>query len=137
MKWARPLSARKWVWVVPVMLLVLLAGHGVILYYVSSHVSLSATGLSVAIVLLLIKHMGLFSRCTRCSSGAIRGTGRYRERYRAPWVAMFARAVTRTHPSDLMHGRFGGVTGSPDPDLDDGRLRGPKPGSSNKAGGNR
>jgi hypothetical protein len=44
------------------MLMVLLVGHGVILYYVVSHVSLSAAGLSVAIVLLLIKHMGLFSR---------------------------------------------------------------------------
>jgi hypothetical protein len=38
---------------------VLLAGHGAILYYVSSHVMLSVAVLSSAILLLVIKHVGL------------------------------------------------------------------------------
>ncbi|MEO7985823.1 MAG: hypothetical protein ABI766_04765 [Gemmatimonadales bacterium] len=51
--------AVKRVWMLPVLVIVLLAGHGVILYYVSSHVMLSAAVLSGAIVLLMIKHVGL------------------------------------------------------------------------------
>jgi hypothetical protein len=40
----------------------LLAGHGVILYYVSSHVALSAAALSGAVILLVMKHVGLFGQ---------------------------------------------------------------------------
>jgi hypothetical protein len=58
MMWQPHLPPRRRVWVFPVLLVVLLAGHGVILYYLSSHVMLSAAVLSVAIVLLLIKHVG-------------------------------------------------------------------------------
>ncbi|MGI8519142.1 MAG: hypothetical protein ACR2MC_00795 [Actinomycetota bacterium] len=43
----------------PLLVIVLLAGHGVILYYVSSHVVLSATVLSGVIILLVINHVGL------------------------------------------------------------------------------
>ena len=42
----------------PVLVIVLLAGHGVVLYYASSHVKLSAAILSGAIILLVIKHAG-------------------------------------------------------------------------------
>ncbi len=42
-----------------VLVTALLAGHGAILYYVSSHVMLSAAVLSGAIILLVIKHLGL------------------------------------------------------------------------------
>ena len=45
-------------WILPI-LLVLLAGHGVILYYLSSHVMLSTAVLSGAMILLVIKHVGL------------------------------------------------------------------------------
>ena len=34
--------ARRRVWMVPVLVIVLLAGHGIIVYYVSSHVVLPA-----------------------------------------------------------------------------------------------
>lgn len=54
------LLARRRVWILPVLVIVLLAGHGVILYYVSSQVLLSAAVLSGAIILLVIKHVGLF-----------------------------------------------------------------------------
>jgi membrane protein YdbS with pleckstrin-like domain len=53
------LLARRRVWVLPVLMIVLLVGHGVILYYASSHVMLSAAVLSGAIILLVIKHVGL------------------------------------------------------------------------------
>lgn len=46
----------------PVLLVGLLAGHGVILYYVSSHVALSAAALSGAVILLVMKHVGLFGQ---------------------------------------------------------------------------
>jgi hypothetical protein len=53
------LLARRRVWMLPVLGIVLLAGHGVILYYVSSHVMLSVAVLSGAIILLVLKHVGL------------------------------------------------------------------------------
>lgn len=53
------LPAPRRFWMLPVLLVVLLAGHAVILYYVSSHVTLSAAVLSGAIILLVIKHLGL------------------------------------------------------------------------------
>lgn len=56
------LFARRRVWVLPGLLIVLLAGHGVILYYVSSHVMLSAAALSAIIILLVIKHAGVLGR---------------------------------------------------------------------------
>ena len=46
-------------WTLLVLIVVLLAAHGVVLYYVSSHVVLSAAVLWGAIILLLIKHVGL------------------------------------------------------------------------------
>lgn len=38
---------------------VLVAGHGIILYYVSSHMALSAAALSGVVILVIIKHLGL------------------------------------------------------------------------------
>jgi hypothetical protein len=38
---------------------VLIAGHGFILYYVSSHMALSAAAISTLIIVLVIKHLGL------------------------------------------------------------------------------
>jgi hypothetical protein len=40
---------------------VLIAGHGFVLYYVSSHLALSAAAISGLIILLVIKHLGLLS----------------------------------------------------------------------------
>jgi hypothetical protein len=48
-------------WVLLVILVVLLAGHGTILYYVSSHLTLSAGLLLGAMTLLVIKYV-LFRR---------------------------------------------------------------------------
>jgi hypothetical protein len=53
------LLARRRVWLLPVLAVVLLAGHGAILYYVSSYVVLSVAVLSSAILLLVITHVGL------------------------------------------------------------------------------
>jgi hypothetical protein len=41
------------------LVIVLLLGHGAVLYYVSSHVVLSAAVVSGAIIFLVIKHVGL------------------------------------------------------------------------------
>ena len=39
--------------------IVLIAGHSIILYYFASHVTLSAAVVSGAIVLVVIKHLGV------------------------------------------------------------------------------
>jgi hypothetical protein len=44
----------------PVGIVVLIAGHGIMLYYVSAHTALSATVVSGVIILVVIKHLGLF-----------------------------------------------------------------------------
>ena len=51
--------ARRHLWMLAVLLAMFLAGHAVILYYVSSHVGRTALILSGAITLLVIKHLGL------------------------------------------------------------------------------
>jgi hypothetical protein len=38
---------------------VLIAGHGVILYYVSSHMALSTAAIAGVIALVVVKHLGL------------------------------------------------------------------------------
>jgi hypothetical protein len=53
------LLAHRRFWILPVLVVVLLAGHGVMLYYGFSHVIPSAAALSGAILLLVIKHLGL------------------------------------------------------------------------------
>lgn len=55
------LLARRRGWMLTLLVSVLLAGHGLILSYASSHVTLSAGVLSGAIVLLVIKHLGLLA----------------------------------------------------------------------------
>jgi len=42
-----------------VAVVVLIAGHGIILYYVSSHTALSAAAVLGVILLVVIKHLGL------------------------------------------------------------------------------
>ena len=54
-----PRLGRRRVWVLPVLVIVLLAGHGIILSYVSSHMVLPAAVLLGVIMVLVIKHMGL------------------------------------------------------------------------------
>jgi hypothetical protein len=51
--------ARRRVWMLPVLVVGLLAGHGIILYNVSSHVLLPAAVLLGVIMVLVIKHVGL------------------------------------------------------------------------------
>ena len=53
-------SQPRWrVSVVAALAVILIAGHGVILYYASSHVALSAGLVSGVILLIVIKHLGL------------------------------------------------------------------------------
>jgi hypothetical protein len=62
-----------------VLLVVLVVGHGLILSYVSSHLVLSTTVLSGAVLLLLVKHVGVFGlihariRRRRLPNGSRRG----------------------------------------------------------------
>ena len=53
--------ARRPVWLLMVLLLVLLAGHGIILAYVSSHLMLSGGLLLGVMVLVLARHLGLLA----------------------------------------------------------------------------
>jgi hypothetical protein len=77
------LLARRRVWLLPVLVIVLVAGHGVILYSVSSYMTLSAAVVSGVLILLLLKHVGLlgslYSLFRRRRSGRpatrINGTG--------------------------------------------------------------
>jgi hypothetical protein len=57
MKGRSRLHTRPWLLLVGVA--VLIAGHGVIMYYVSSHLALSAALVSGVIGLVVIKHLGL------------------------------------------------------------------------------
>ena len=46
-------------WIALAGAVVLIAGHGVILYYVSSHMALSAAAIAGVIALVAVKHLGL------------------------------------------------------------------------------
>ena len=54
-------GARARIWVLAVAAITLIAGHGIVLYYFSSHVALSALVVSGAIILMVIKHLGLLA----------------------------------------------------------------------------
>jgi hypothetical protein len=53
------LLARRRFWILASLVVVLIAGHGFILSYVSSHLALSGAVLSGAVILLVVKHLGL------------------------------------------------------------------------------
>jgi hypothetical protein len=53
----RGLLTRPWILLITVAILI--AGHGIVLYYVSSHTTLSAAVLTSVIILVVIKHLGL------------------------------------------------------------------------------
>lgn len=59
MKGHRRLLARGWILAAAVVLLI--AGHGIILYHVSSHVALSVSIVAGVVILVVIKHLGLLS----------------------------------------------------------------------------
>ena len=48
---------RLWLWIA--VAAVLMAGHGVILFYVSSHMAVSAAVIVGVILLVVVKHVGL------------------------------------------------------------------------------
>lgn len=45
-------------WAVALLTLILIAGHGFILYYASSHMALSAGVVAGVVLLIVIKHLG-------------------------------------------------------------------------------
>jgi hypothetical protein len=53
------LFARPWILLLPAAILI--AGHGIVLYYISSHTTLSVGVLASAIILVVIKHLGLLA----------------------------------------------------------------------------
>jgi ubiquinone/menaquinone biosynthesis C-methylase UbiE len=48
-------------WILPVIAVILIGGHGIILYYFSSHLALSFAVVLGLIILLVVKHLGLFA----------------------------------------------------------------------------
>ena len=52
---------RRRIWMLAVLAVMLIAGHGIVLYYASSHLALSAGLVSGLILLIVIKHLGLLS----------------------------------------------------------------------------
>ena len=55
----KPLHARPWL--LAAVIIALVAGHAIVLYYFSSHVALSAAAVSGVVVLLVVKHLGLLA----------------------------------------------------------------------------
>jgi membrane protein YdbS with pleckstrin-like domain len=53
------MKGRNRLWIVAAVAAVLIVGHGVILYYFSSHFALSAAVAGGVAVLIIIKHLGL------------------------------------------------------------------------------
>ena len=47
------------VWIVAVLAVLIVAAHGSVLYYASSHMALSAGIIAASVVLIAIKHLGL------------------------------------------------------------------------------
>ena len=50
---------RRRIWMLALLAVMLIAGHGIILYYTSSHLALSAGLVSGIILLIVVKHLGL------------------------------------------------------------------------------
>jgi len=50
-------TGRLWLWIA--IAVILIAGHGVILFYISSHIAVSAAVIAGVILLVLVKHLGL------------------------------------------------------------------------------
>ena len=48
-------------WMLLLAVAILIAGHGIVLYYISSHAALSASVVLSVIVLVVIKHAGLLA----------------------------------------------------------------------------
>ena len=82
------LRARAWMLAVGV--IILIAGHGIILYYFSSHMALSAAVVSGVIILVVIKHLGLL--------GTVYPLFRRRARRRAPLDDQETRQPPRIGP---------------------------------------
>lgn len=53
------MNTHKRLWMLLAGAMILIAGHGVILYYFSSHLALSAAAITGVIVLVVVKHLGL------------------------------------------------------------------------------
>ena len=53
------MNTHKRLWMLLAGAMILIAGHGLILYYFSSHLALSAAAITGVIVLLVVKHLGL------------------------------------------------------------------------------
>jgi hypothetical protein len=62
--------ARRHGWIFALLVMVLLAGHGVILYYLSARFMLSAAVVLVAILLLIITHRELYALLRRHRRGS-------------------------------------------------------------------
>jgi len=62
-------------WIVLAGAALLVAGHGVVLYYVSSHMALSVAAIAGLIAVVLAKHLGLFGPLFALLRKALRRPG--------------------------------------------------------------
>ena len=53
------MKRRAWLWAL--VAIVLIAGHGIVLYFVKSHFTLSASVIGGVVLLIVIKHLGLLA----------------------------------------------------------------------------
>jgi membrane protein YdbS with pleckstrin-like domain len=70
-----PTRESKHAFLLAIVAIALMAGHGVVLYYVSSHVAASAAIVSGMVLLVVVKHLGLI--------GALHAWWRRRLRHRS------------------------------------------------------
>lgn len=62
------------VWIVLAVAVMLIAGHGIILYYLSSYLALSVAVIAGVTVLVIVKHLGLLAPLYAALRKAVRRT---------------------------------------------------------------
>ena len=63
------MNTRRRLWTLLAGAMIVIAGHGVILYYFSSHLALSAAVITGVIVLVVVKHLGLLGVLRHSTEG--------------------------------------------------------------------
>lgn len=61
------------IWILVLLAVMLVAGHGIILYYTSSHLALSAGLVAAVGLLIVVKHLGLLGSAQAVIRRAISG----------------------------------------------------------------
>ena len=68
------------IWILALLAVLLVVGHGIVLYYASSHLALSAGLVSGVVLLIVVKHLGLlgpaYALFRRVTSGKKKQSGK-------------------------------------------------------------